>query len=650
MAKLTLTDVASGYATASQINANNALIEAAIENTLSRDGTATNTMGADLDMNSHKVVNVTDPNSNQDAATKAYVDSLLSGTTDTGSAQLRADLADSSTSTNGDYLVAGKRSETNAAAFTLHAFTQNRSVNLKTDYSAVGDGATNDTTAIQNAIDDLTAVNGGIIFCPAGTYKFTTFDIKANVHLVGEGVGVTVFDASADSNAAKTNTIGFTGSNGGLCGCTVIGALDLLGADGSYGRGIEVDTSAATGGAADLTDIFIKDVEVKKCQSIGVHIRSADSTATNPSRIYLENVYSHNHGSETTAAPADHIGEGFQVTGGTDVVFKTCVSEQCGNTGFNIEHHNANQRTKRIKYLGCIARDNGNIGFNYLAYTSGAVTDIEDVKYIGCSSDGTNTTKTAATLNGAGFNITTPYDVTLVDCISKNHQGAGFMLDNDDLQHARLIGCLSKNNGQNASNSYRHGFSFVAGSDSILQSCVASDDQGTETQTHGLALASGTDNAIIDMVVNGYATAAATLTGSAIILQLFDVTTGLIDTNSIFETYNLNAYQVNINPRFGGSIVPRFLSGTGSPESQASADIGSLFSRTDGAGGTSLYVKESGTGNTGWSAVRPRSSQTYTPSNVTTSRTFDADTCTTADLADIVGTLIADLQGVDIIQ
>jgi hypothetical protein len=32
------------------------------------------------------------------------------------------------------------------------------------------------------------------------------------------------------------------------------------------------------------------------------------------------------------------------------------------------------------------------------------------------------------------------------------------------------------------------------------------------------------------------------------------------------------------------------------------AAIGSLYSRTDGGAGTSLYVKESGAGNTGWVA------------------------------------------------
>lgn len=43
-------------------------------------------------------------------------------------------------------------------------------------------------------------------------------------------------------------------------------------------------------------------------------------------------------------------------------------------------------------------------------------------------------------------------------------------------------------------------------------------------------------------------------------------------------------------------------SGTGSPEGAVTAVVGSLFLRSDGGAGTTLYVKQSGTGNTGWAA------------------------------------------------
>jgi hypothetical protein len=40
--------------------------------------------------------------------------------------------------------------------------------------------------------------------------------------------------------------------------------------------------------------------------------------------------------------------------------------------------------------------------------------------------------------------------------------------------------------------------------------------------------------------------------------------------------------------------------GTGSPNTVVTAPVGSIYHRLDGGAATSFYVKESGTGNTGW--------------------------------------------------
>jgi hypothetical protein len=42
--------------------------------------------------------------------------------------------------------------------------------------------------------------------------------------------------------------------------------------------------------------------------------------------------------------------------------------------------------------------------------------------------------------------------------------------------------------------------------------------------------------------------------------------------------------------------------GSGTPEGSVTAAIGSIYMRTNGGAGSSIYVKESGTGNTGWVA------------------------------------------------
>lgn len=77
MAKLTLDDLANleNETTAtSTINANNALIEAALENTLSRDGTTPNQMDANLDMNSRRILNLPAPVSSGEPLRLADID------------------------------------------------------------------------------------------------------------------------------------------------------------------------------------------------------------------------------------------------------------------------------------------------------------------------------------------------------------------------------------------------------------------------------------------------------------------------------------------------------------------------------------------------------------------------------------------------
>lgn len=75
MAKLTLTDIAAGYNAVATINANNALIEAAIEGLYSLDGTTPNALTANMDANSNKITNLTDGTNNQDAVTLAQLNS-----------------------------------------------------------------------------------------------------------------------------------------------------------------------------------------------------------------------------------------------------------------------------------------------------------------------------------------------------------------------------------------------------------------------------------------------------------------------------------------------------------------------------------------------------------------------------------------------
>lgn len=64
------------------------------------------------------------------------------------------------------------------------------------------------------------------------------------------------------------------------------------------------------------------------------------------------------------------------------------------------------------------------------------------------------------------------------------------------------------------------------------------------------------------------------------------------------STQNLVVATAGKGIRLPGGIT--WTSGSGSPEGVVTAPVGSLYSRSDGGLLTSLYVKESGSGNTGW--------------------------------------------------
>jgi hypothetical protein len=74
---------------------------------------------------------------------------------------------------------------------TIAAFGQSSTSVLKgsfnvRDYGAQGDGSAIDTAAIQKAIDAATAVGGGRVFFPAGTYLSFSIQLRSRDLLFGQ--------------------------------------------------------------------------------------------------------------------------------------------------------------------------------------------------------------------------------------------------------------------------------------------------------------------------------------------------------------------------------------------------------------------------------------------------------------------------------
>lgn len=81
--KITLATVSELQAfpsAAAAINSNSAIITAAMDNTLSRDGTSPNTMSASLDMNSSRIVNLPEPITSQEPLRLQDLEDFVGGT------------------------------------------------------------------------------------------------------------------------------------------------------------------------------------------------------------------------------------------------------------------------------------------------------------------------------------------------------------------------------------------------------------------------------------------------------------------------------------------------------------------------------------------------------------------------------------------
>lgn len=71
-------------------------------------------------------------------------------------------------------------------------------------------------------------------------------------------------------------------------------------------------------------------------------------------------------------------------------------------------------------------------------------------------------------------------------------------------------------------------------------------------------------------------------------------------SDRVLVSPNSNSIVLNAATIFVGGTSLKEVVGAGTPEGSVTAPVGSRYRRTDGGAATALYVKESGTGNTGW--------------------------------------------------
>lgn len=186
MAKLITTDVSNFQnetAAANIINNNFAAVETAVEKTLSRDGTSPNQMGADLDMNSNRILNLMDAVSDQEPVTYSqFQDSITDLQAGTAITAPYVTMASSSSLTAERVLTAGTGiSITDGgpnSIVTIAATGSTTAAPKDAAYVTLSTNATLDNERVLTAGAGLTGTDGG-----AGS----------NITLaVGAGTGITV--------------------------------------------------------------------------------------------------------------------------------------------------------------------------------------------------------------------------------------------------------------------------------------------------------------------------------------------------------------------------------------------------------------------------------------------------------------------------
>ena len=153
-----------------------------------------------------------------------------------------------------------------------------------TDYGALGNGSTDDLTAINDA---LTAGTGGVVYIPEGTFIFGgEISIPANTKLMGAGIGKTILKlkdhtATVEAGTLHSLIINATGTEGTVISDLTVdgnkanitgeGADDWSGADYAYG----IDIRASDYGAV------IQNVEIKNVPGWGLHLADVTGAIIN---------------------------------------------------------------------------------------------------------------------------------------------------------------------------------------------------------------------------------------------------------------------------------------------------------------------------------------------------------------------------------
>lgn len=393
------------------------------------------------------------------------------------------------------------------------------------DFGAKGDGTTDDTAAIQAAVNStltglppffspVSASNGGKVFLPAGSYKVTApIALKRGVSICGASK-----ESSRLLNFGTGSVLVYADNGRDIPDEVTVRDLAIIQDSGTValsGAGIDVGPGPAA------------------VQAVTMHVQ----------RVLVNGTF-----------------YGIRLQAGIGCSVRDSIVERTENHGIYIQ-------------------------------------------FGGASPTGTTSTTlqnnyTVLSKAGDGVRIESGTYITVLGCGSDSNFGNGYFVDGGD--SIAIVECGAEGNGRNpdgTGNPAETASAYVKNCGNVFVSV-----RGVETTAgtrHGIIL----ENAARVSVHNTRVSWSGSASGYGI--RLVSGGTDVVCANVGFISPPLGLSDNAIIAAllgFKDDISPRLFAAADSPEGVITAAIGSIYLRTNGGAATTLYVKESGTGNTGWVA------------------------------------------------
>jgi hypothetical protein len=415
--------------------------------------------------------------------------------------------------------------------------------NIKS-YGATGDGTTNDYAAIQSALDDAASAGGGTIFCPLGIYKTnSTLEIHSDTLLVGAGWATVIKSTAAIPIIRAVATTDLTRGIG-IENLTVDG-----GAIGNGGTGIYITKQVGGGPTEAGRNNWIKNFHVTNC---GTGIKTVMDQG-----ITLASGRVHGNGVGLDISDDSQLG----LVSNVDFRANTVAGTKMVATGAIIAE--APDLIYGWKFDRCHWESNSGKGL---------------------------------VLDGATYNTfdTCKWEANTGTYVEMDDAVSGFRCDGNVFINGTWNGTVATPTVKQLDLQAADSTLFFGG-------------QFNPGNTSGIVIGAGAYHTVF-FFTNITAGAIADTSGYTYIfspgygLQEWRLESGLPFkfraagggvAASVDGTTGVDAVAHVIGDR-------GLYSGAGSPEGVKTARIGSIYMRTDGGAGTSMYVKESGTGSAGW--------------------------------------------------